>query len=264
ATSPPSIRNHLRPPAWSDRPVQIEQWSPLLVPVWLVVALAVALWPARWVSWTLIGAFGGLVYGVVAAPLGAAGDDLLPGAAFGIGLGTALGLIVAAMTMPPASAEARPRSAVRIVGLASLGGTLAAGGGGYGVALARAIREGTSPNLDLLTLGTWLAGGGLGWALGAAIGAKLARGDLPPTLVQRVALAAAPIPAVLVGAAVAMGIRGAEFGPPIDHIRPGNPRLVVLEAIAWTDSAIVALTLLFVALRPSRDLRRRRSDVATD
>ena len=137
-----------------------------------------------------------------------------------------------------------PTVAALVVTFASVGGLLGLLGLGFAVALFRD----RPPDLDLGSLFAAFVGGIAGWVAGAIAGRRLAQSD-ERAGGETAALVVLVFVAVTIGALIVVEIRDAGFGPAIDGVRPGHPKLLPLEIAAGTGTAVLVGTLIWLAMR---------------
>lgn len=216
------------------------EWVPLVA----LLAIPLVLRRVPLVSGALIGAFVGYVVIMATMPLGSdadqLGSNLAAGLAGGALVGALVGLVLGVLRPQP------PRDAsVTVVGCALGLGVLGALVGGFGPSLFGGL-----PDLNVATLGTIAVGGGMGWALGAAIGWRMARGAPAPDRSQRWILAVAGVSIALFGASIVAGIQARSFGPPIDGMtRVERDSLPLVAALYCIDVVLAVSTLAAVAAR---------------
>ena len=196
------------------------------------------------VSGALVGAFVGFVVIMATMPLGSdaeqLGSNLAAGLVGGALVGALVGLVFGVLRPRP------PRDvSVTVVGCALGLGVLGALVGGFGPSVF-----GAPPDLNVATLGTIAVGGGIGWALGAAIGWRIARGAQAPDRIQRWILLVAAVSMALFGASVVAGIQAQSFGPSIDGMtRAERDALPLVAALYCIDVVLAVSTLVAVAAR---------------
>jgi hypothetical protein len=158
------------------------------VPIVGLLAIPILFRRVLAVSLALVGAFVGFVVISLTMPLGSDAEQLGANVAAGLAGGAVVGALVGA-----GLSALRPRSqpqdaSVIVVGCSMGAGVLGALVGGFGPSLL-----GGSPDLEVAVLALIAVGGGIGWALGAAIGWRLARSAPSPGPVQRWILAVSAV-----------------------------------------------------------------------
>jgi hypothetical protein len=228
--------------------VEYRDWIGWVVPIWLVAALAAALRGVPILGFSIVGALAGFVLVSVAPPLGRDAEQFGPNLAVGLTGGAVVGALIGAVHRSGSAATAqrrRRRSKVSVVGIAIVSGVTGLLLLGFGVALVREF----PPDVDPVTLGAGLVGGGLGWLTGTLVGWRATRDGDPPNSRERWLLFSAVLPIAIMGALAASSVRDATFGPMMDGVGPRHPLLARLEAFVWIDTAIGIVTVVAVALR---------------
>jgi hypothetical protein len=197
------------------------------------------------VSLALVGAFVGFVAISLTMPLGSDAEQLGANVAAGLAGGAVVGALVGA-GLGALRPRSQPRDAsVIVVGCAMGAGVLGALVGGFGPSLF-----GGSPDLEVAVLALIAVGGGIGWALGAAVGWRLARSAPSAERLQRWILGVAAVSIALLGASIVAGIQAREFGPSIDWMsRAERDSLPLVAALYCIDVALAVSTLAAVAAR---------------
>ncbi|HSL11484.1 MAG TPA: hypothetical protein VLA82_09250 [Actinomycetota bacterium] len=215
-----------------------------------LVLLVAATWSAPQAGLAIAGAVIGSFAAPIVPPYFADADRVMISFATGAGagalIGAAIGAVIAAWrrTSRP---RRRARSTASVVSRASLGGLTGLVIVGYGVALSDRF----GADFDLRSLYAGLLGGTLGWAAGAFHGWTIATRDDGPSSGERAILLVLAVFTIATGALVVASIRSASFGPMIDNVGPGNPRLVPVEVVGWIGTAVVTATFVWLALRPA-------------
>jgi hypothetical protein len=223
----------------------------LLLGVGVIVFVA-ATWSTPAAGLAVVGAAIGFFAAPLVPPYYADADRFITSVAIGSGAGALLGAAIGglvAMRRRGSRTRGRPHQAAVVVSRATLGGMVGFAAVGYGVALM----DPYGADFDLRSYFAALAGGTAGWILGAAYGWSTTERDVPSTG-ERATLLVLAVVAVVVGLLQIATIRSASFGPMIDDVRPGSSRLVPLEVIAWIGAAVVAVTFVWLGLRPSDDV----------
>jgi hypothetical protein len=193
----------------------------------------------------MVGSFVGFVVISITMPLGRLAGQLGANTAAGL-IGGALtgalvGLVVGALRRRPEPLDA----SVTIVGWAIGLGLLGALAGGFGPSIS-----GGQPDLEVSVLGTIAVGGVIGWAIGAAVGWRLAQTAPPPARTQRWILIVAAIGVALFGGQTIATIQAHAFGPSIDEIpRADRDALPMIAAPYCVGTALVVSTLVAAAAR---------------
>jgi hypothetical protein len=215
------------------------------VPIVALLAIPLLFRRVLVVSCASVGTFIGFVAIVATMPLGSDAEQLGANAAAGLAGGAAVGALVG-LVLGLFRRGSQPRDAsVIVVGWALGLGVLGALVGGFGPSLF-----GGSPDLSVPVLGTIAVGGGIGWAVGAAIGWRMARDAPSPGRFQRWILAVAAVAIALFGAGIIATIQSHAFGPSIDEMtRSERNSLPLIAALYCVDVALAVSTLIAVAAR---------------
>ena len=216
-----------------------------------VIAFVAATWSTPAAGLAVAGAAIGFFAAPLVPPYHADADRFMTSVAIGSGAGALLGAAIGglvAMWRRGSRARGRPHQAAVVVSRATLGGVVGFAVVGYGVAQM----DPYGADFNLGSYFAALAGGTVGWILGAVYGWSTAERDVPSSG-ERATLLVLAVVAVVVGLLQIATIRSASFGPMIDDVRPGSPRLVPLEVIAWIGAAVAASTFVWLGVRPGVD-----------
>jgi hypothetical protein len=213
----------------------------------LAVPLLIRTVPA--VALAFAGAFVGFVVISLTMPLGGNAEQLGANIAAGLGGGAAVGALIGLGVATLRSRSEPHDASVVVVGFAIGLGVFGALAGGFGPSLLK----GEPPDLEVPVLATVAIGGGLGWAIGAALGWHRARNAPSPGPTQRWLLLLAATSIALFGAVIVTSIQGQHgFGPPIDDMtRAERDALPSIAALYCIDVAVAVATLIAVAVRGS-------------
>ena len=217
-------------------------WVPVVAPLLAIAAVF------RRVPALSVGIAGGLVGLAITAAAFVVDDRLgqwlmIEGPLIGIGLGVVVGAAIGHATSRN-SGMVRDGSLLT-VGLAMAFGSLGLIIGGF----TPAIVHGAPPDMDIDVIVAATIGGSIGWILGAVIGWVRTADASPPREGQRWVLHLMALTIAFFGFVIGASITSARFGPMIDEIEPGDPRLAPTAAIVYAATALAVLTLVAVAER---------------